>query len=368
MADYGEPVIVDASPDKEFSHNVAKLLNITPHDVNVAKFADSDVEIKISPSVRGKDVYVLQQYIPDIGTRFYELLNTVSATQTGGEAGRVTVVMPYCFGMRGERATGPRQSIQANVVAGALKAMGVDKVVTIGLHTEAVSSIFLASGVKLEHLSFEPLAANYIANKALEKGYHNVRIASPDVGGSKRAHRTIQLIQETHPQLNTDMVIGYKHRQGANKTKHLATIGDVEGKPVFLYDDIGDTMGTIAGAAEAFQQAGAKELYVILIHPVMGNGYEKNLDKLCHNPAVKEITFGNTIPLKTQHPKIKTIPVEPFIAETIKRINQNHSMSKLHQPAEIINLYENSTFAFNGQHVTISKQPGKVAQKPLKEY
>jgi ribose-phosphate pyrophosphokinase len=344
MSAYGQIAIVDVSPDKEFSTNVAKLLNLEPHNTQVDKFKDSETNIRIEQSVRGKDVYIFQSYIPPIGERLYELHNAVSATQSGGEASRVTAVMPYCFGMRGERATGARQSTQAVVVARQLYAMGVDKVITVGLHSEAVQSIFLAvgekEGIKVEHLEFEPLAASYIIKTAQERNYRNIVIASPDVGGTKRVRKTRSIVVK-NSNLDARIAIGDKYRQKQDEAEILEIIGDVRGKQVFLYDDIGDTLGTISGAVQAIKERGAQGIYLMFIHPVLGQGYERNLKQLCDDRFVKEIVFSDTIPLKEialKCDKVRTIAIEPFIAEAIKRINADKSMSELHKYNEIMGI------------------------------
>lgn len=360
MSNYGKIAIVDVSPDNAFSQHVAKLVDVPPHQTLVDKFKDGETNIRIAESVRGRDVYIFQSYTPPIGERLYELLNGISATQSGGDANRVTVVMPYCFGMRGERPTGPRQSTQAVVVARTLYAMGVDKVITVGLHTESVGSIMLAAGergVKVEHLSFEPLAANYIINTAKEHNLKNIVIASPDAGGTRRI-REVRRIVDKYSDLKVDLAIGDKQRRQHDQSEVLQIIGDVKGKSVFLYDDIGDTLGTLCAAVQAIKSYGASEVFIINVHPVFGKGYERNLDALCEDRRVKEIVFGNTIPLKEEAllcPKLRIVPIEPFIAEAIKRINQDQSMSELHHYKEIMKIFEECPITFNGRSLQVGR-------------
>jgi len=364
MKDHEEPVgyrpiaIVDVSPDKGFSSKIAKLVGVEPHSTEVAKFKDGETNIKIAQSVRGRDVYIFQSYVPPIGERLYELLNGISATQSGGDASRITTVMPYCFGMRGERATGPRESTQAVVVAKALSAVGANKALVVGLHSEAVQSIFLAAGIKVEPLTFEQLAANYIINTSKEHNYQHVVLASPDVGGAKRIRRLRDIVAEQYPQLHTDIAIGDKQRKQPDKPEIVDIVGDVKGSVVFLYDDIGDTLGTLKGIVHAIKSRHAQSIYLVNIHPVLGQGYEKNLDVLCNERFVKEIVFGNTIPIKEEAlecPKLRIIPLEPFVAEAIKRINADRSMSELHNYEEIMKIYEACPLHFNGRSVQIGR-------------
>lgn len=371
MSNYGPIAIVDVSPDKRFSARVAELLSVKPNPTEVAKFKDGETNIRIKEGVRGKDVYIFQSYMPEpfrqgdkdvkgIGERVYELLNAINATQSGGEARRITAVTPYCFGMRGERPTGPRQSTQAVVVAKALGAMGLDKLLTVGLHTESVQSIFLATGekgVKVEHLSFEPIAANYIINTAKKYKQTHIVIASPDTGGTKRA-RQVRAIVDGHSDISVDLAIGDKQRRQHDKAEILEIIGDVRGKDVYLYDDMGDTMNTLYGAAQAIKERGAKSIYLVLIHPVLGKNYEQNLDKLCNDRFIKEIVFGNTIPIKERAlkcPKLRMVPLEPFVAEAISRINHDQSMSELHDYDKIMELYEKSKMELDERTIQIGR-------------
>lgn len=357
MSDHGPIAIVDISDDKKFSTNVAKMLGIQPHKTIVSKFADGETKIKIEQSVRGRDVYVFITYQPPIGEHFYELMNSAIACQSGGKAARLNVVMNYCYGMRGERVTGPRESAQAVVVARALYAMGVDQVLTIGLHNEAVPSIFQAVGerigVPLEHLSFEPLAGNYTANVINERKIKQSAMASPDVGGAKRVERVRAIVEKTY-NLPIELAIAYKARIGDDQTEVLKVIGEVKDRTVFVYDDIAGTIGTIKAAVQSIKEAGAKEIYIIEIHPVLSKGFETELEKLCNDDIVKEIVFANTIPLKgpaLTNPKVRTIPLEPLVSEAIERMNLDHSMSELHNPHEIRKIYEKWNLMSNPKYI-----------------
>lgn len=306
--------IIDVSQNKEFSNNVAKLLNIIPHSTEVIKLKDGETSIKIKETVKEKDVYIFQSYTPPIGERFYELLNAISAART---AKNITIVMPYCFGMRGEKHA-DQQPIQTEVAARTLKAMGVNRVITIGLHADATEKIFAEAGIKIEHLTFNHLAASFIIKTSDRENYGTIAIASPDAGGAQRVRETQTLVANSSS-LNTSIAIGEKRRPEDDKTEILDIKGDVKGKTVFLYDDIGDTLGTIHEAVRAIKERGAKEAYLIMIHPVLGQGFEPRLQDLCNDPFVKEMVFGNTIPLKAVHEKIRTIPLEPLFAEAIRK-------------------------------------------------
>ncbi len=303
--------IIDVSQDKAFSNTVARLLNTSPHSTEVIKLKDGETSIKIKENVKEKDAYIFQSYTPPIGERFYELLNAISAART---AKNITIVMPYCFGMRGEKQI-DQQPIQTGVVARTLKAMGVNRIITIGLHADETEKIFSEAGIKMEHLTFNHLAASFIIKTADKE--NTIVLASPDEGGARRVRETQNIVAKSST-LKTNIAIGEKRRPEDDKTEILNIKGDVKGKTVFLYDDIGDTLGTIHESVRAIKERGAKEAYIIIIHPVLGQGFEPRLRDLCNDAFVKEIVFGNTIPLKAAHEKIRTIPLEPLFAEAIR--------------------------------------------------
>jgi len=367
MGGYGQIAIVDVSPENAqyFSRSIGSILNVMPHDSKVGKFADGEVNVKVGQSVRGKDVYIFQSYQEPIGERLYELQNAVSATR--GEAERVNAVLPYCFGMRGERPTKERESVQLEVVVRTLYSMGIKKIITVGLHTDAVITIFKVvgekEGIKVEHLSFNALAANYIINDAKEKGYDSVVLGGPDVGSSKMVD-DISIIISQNSSLKTDLAIGQKRRLSKDKVEIVNIIGDVKGKQVYSIDDAFDTGGSKRKFVEKCIAYGAHEVTPIAIHPVCGKGFEENLGMLVQNPHVPEIVFGDTIPIKGSalaNSKVKILPLEPFVAEAIRRVNANKSMSELHQYSEIVKLYKESKLEFNPKHVVVGK-PAKLLE------
>jgi len=362
---YGPLAIFDISPSvgRSFAQNVCNILGVPLQQINVDKFRDGETDIKITESVRGKDVYVFQSYIPPLGERLYELQNFLDAVTSGGSASRVTVVFPYTFGSRGERRTKARQPIPTLVVARALKENGAKKVLTVGIHTTTIGSTYNAVGIEFEHLEFEHLAANYILNTA--EG--NVVIAAPDVGAASRIRRIRKIIMEEIPAhirrgINLTLAIADKYRPAENVAEIWDVVGDVKDKIVYIVDDIGDTLGTLKEAAKAYRKKGAKKIYVIINHPVLSPGSEQNLTEILANGIVDEIVFGNTIPLKEfvkNNPKIKIIPIEPFVAEAIRRLHADRSISGLHKYEEIVRAYQNGAQATLQSMEFISKNVKK---------
>jgi len=360
---YGQKQIVDVSEDNAFSRNVAKILGVTPHRVTVKQFPDTDVHVTIDDSVRGQDVFLFQHYTPPVRESYSILTDAAYAAQQGGKARRISVVTPYCFGARGERATRSREAVPVIKVAREYRAAGIDNVITMGLHAEAVPSIFSAESVNVEHLPFEDLVANHIIRTAQTNGYDRVAIASPDLGGSKRLEKLDKILDREANGLVGELVFGRKLRNGIGSITHKGFVGDVKDQVVFLYDDIGDTLGTLQGVATALKEGGARELYIVLIHPVLGTpsdpakeGYRERLERFCNDDFVSEIVFSNTIPLPTDasvYEKVRTIPIEPFFAEAIRRVNADKSMSELRSYRNIMSIYDSCPVEFNGKHVPI---------------
>ena len=343
---YGDIAIYDVSPQEArgFSKKVAELLGVSYNDYPdlVTKFKDGETDIKIKDSVRGKDVFVFQSYIPPIGERLYELELFLDAAKAGGAANRVTVVMPYCLGQRGERRTRARQPVPVLTIARNLKTNGADKILTVGIHAAAVGSIFNACGLGFEYLEDEYLVANYIIQRKL----HDSTIATPDVGAAKRARKIKEIvIQNSPPEFTVHIAIADKYRPQPDKAEITEAVGNVKDRPVFIVDDIASTLNSIASAVEAYKNKGAREAYIIITHPVLVEGHEKALKKLCDDGFVKEIVFGNTKPvsgLAAENRKIKYLPFEPFVAEAIRRINKDVSISGLHKYSQIISVYQNA--------------------------
>ncbi len=343
MSVYGPIAVVDVSPEnaRGFSKNVATLLGVIPHPIDCSKFGDGETNTLIGKSVRGHDVYIFQSYQREIGERLYELELAISAAKSGGGARRITVVMPYCFGMRGERQTKSRQSLPIDVVIKSLESLRIQNAITIGLHEDAITTMFGLKDIKLEHLIFEPLAAAYISDVARREGYEEIEIASPDIGGMKRARRARDIFTSISP-VRVRLIAGDKYRTGPDQSQIETFTGSVKGYPIFFYDDVGASLGTIDDSVRLAESQGAKAAYVILIHGVLAEGYQTRLEKLCNNPFVREIIFGNTIPLKGQaltHPKIRTIPLEPFMAAAIRAMNRDESMSNLYGATHVREVY-----------------------------
>lgn len=350
---YGKLAIFDISPIEcqEFSNNVCRILQTSLRKCKVEKFKDGDTDINIEESVRGTDIFVLQSYVPPQGERLYELSLFLDAVNAGGSASRTNVVFPYTFGSRGERRTRARQPVPTIAVAKKLKSYCVDTVITVGIHTTAIGSIYNALDLSFENLEFEYVAANFIIPRIKE----NTVLGSADVGGLKRVKRLRNIIAE-QTKIKLPVAVADKYRPKANEAEIDDIIGNVDCAEVYIVDDIGDTLGTLISASRAYKNKGAKEIYSILTHPVLGKGAEENLNKIFDECLVKEIFFGNTIPLKyfaIEREEIKLIPIEPFVAEAIHRVHIDESISALHCYNKIIEAYNKIRLDYSDKFVKI---------------
>jgi len=322
----------------------------------VRKFPDGETDISIPASVRDRDVFVFQSYIPPLGERILELGYFIDACKGGGDAHRVTVATPYLFGQRGERRTKPRQPLPALVFARMIDSNGGDHVLTICEHAQSLGSIYSALELGYDPLSFELLVANYILNDAQQRGTDEIVIGTPDIGAATRAgHLQDMVIQEGDRPAR--IVFANKRRQSGEKTRLTHTAGDVQGAHVYVSDDIGATMGSMVNAVNAYLAQGAESVDVLICHPVLSGRFGPPLDELCDNPQVSNIMMSNTMPLKGRaltDPKVKIVPFEPFVAEAIWRINKGESISALHRYQQIVQVYRDSQMPTNGKMVRVA--------------
>jgi ribose-phosphate pyrophosphokinase len=222
---------------------------------------------------------------------------------------KVIAVIPYFGYARQDRKDKPRVSIGAKVAADVLSATGVDRIITVDLHADQIQGFF---NIPVDHLYSSSLFVPYIR----EMNLPNVVIASPDVGGTKRANTYAKL-------LGTDLVICHKSRSKANVVGSMTVIGDVKGKDVILVDDIIDTAGTITKAADLLVEKGANSVRAFATHPILsGPAYDR-----IENSALDEVFFTDTIPLKKKSEKIKIISLAPLLADVIDKVYYYKSIS-----------------------------------------
>lgn len=302
------PIKIFAGTNSRYmGEEIAKELGVPLGKMNVQHFADGEFEVSFEETVRGCEVYLVQSTVPNCDN-LMELLLMIDAAKRAS-AHSVIAVIPYFGWARQDRKDKPRVSIAAKLVADLLTAAGVDRVITMDLHADQIQGFF---NVPVDHLYASTVFIPYIKSLNLE----DMVVATPDVGGAKRANSYAKY-------LNVPLVLCHKHRAKANVVESMTVIGDVKDKNVILLDDMVDTAGTIAKAANLMKENGAKSVRAFASHAIMSDPASQRVD----DSAMNEIVFTNSIPFKKDCKKAHVLSVAPLIADTIRRVHNNESIS-----------------------------------------
>lgn len=272
-------------------------------------FADGEFEPCYEETIRGSHVFIVQSTFPP-GDNLLELLLMIDAARRAS-AYKIIAVIPYFGFARQDRKDKPRVSIGAKLMADLLSAAGVNRIITMDLHADQIQGFF---NVPVDHLYASALFIPFIKNM----GLRDIVIASPDVGGTKRANTYARL-------LGTDMVICHKSRAKANEVESMTLIGDVRDKDVIMVDDMIDTAGTITKAAGLMIKEGANSVRAFAAHGLLSEPAYQRIE----DSALKEVYFTDSIPAKRSSPKIKYISVAEEFGEAISRVYKNESISSL---------------------------------------
>jgi len=302
-----EVKIFSGSSNTHLAGSIAKHFGIPLGKSSLSRFSDGEFQPSFEESVRGCDVFIIQSTFPPTDNLF-ELLLMVDAAKRAS-AKRIVAVLPYFGFARQDRKDQPRVPIGSKLVANMLTAAGVSRVMTMDLHADQIQGFF---EVPVDHLYASAVFSEAIRDLNLP----NLIMASPDMGGSKRAYAYAK-------HLETDVVICYKQRKKANKVDKMFLIGDVEGKDVLLVDDMIDTAGTLTKAADIMAERGASSVRAICTHPILsGEAYER-----IENSQLTELLVTDTIPLKRESEKIKVISVAELFAKVIYKVHNYESIS-----------------------------------------
>lgn len=294
----------------EFAKEIAKYLDIPLSNATVNRFSDGEINVHISESVRGRDVFIIQPTNSPTNDNIMELLIMTDALKRSS-ANSITAIMPYFGYARQDRKAAPRVPITAKLIANLIQTSGIDRVVTIDLHAGQIQGFF---DIPVDNLYGAIVFFDYITKKSLP----NPIIASPDIGGVARARYFAD-------RLGLEMVIVDKRREKANVSEVMNIIGEVDGKDVILVDDMIDTAGTVVKAAEVLKSKGATSVIAFATHPVLsGPAYDR-----IENGALDELVVTNTIPLKRESKKITQLNVAPLFGEVIRRVYHNESVNSL---------------------------------------
>ena len=316
MEHYSDPnlKIFALSSNRPLAQKIADQVGVELGKVSVTHFSDVEIKINIDESIRGDHVYIVQSTSYPVNDNLMELLIMIDALRRAS-AKTINVVLPYYGYARQDRKAQSREPITAKLVANMITQAGADRVLTLDLHAAQIQGFF---DIPVDHLLGAPLLANYfLENNFKDK---DIVVVSPDHGGVTRARKLAEF-------LHAPIAIIDKRRPKANVAEVMNIIGDVKGKVAVLIDDMIDTAGTITLAAQAIQDAGALEVYACCTHPVLSG---PALDRL-NASVIKEVVVTDSIqvPEEKTGGKIVQVSVDQLMAEAIKRIHENRSVSPL---------------------------------------
>jgi len=299
----------------ELAQKVAKRLYIEVGDAVVGRFSDGEISVQINENVRGSDVFIVQSTCAPTNDNLMELIVMVDALRRAS-AGRITAVIPYFgYARQDRRVRSARVPITAKVVADFLSSVGVDRVLTVDLHAEQIQGFF---DVPVDNVFGSPV----LLEDMKERQFDDVVVVSPDIGGVVRARAIAKLLNDT------DLAIIDKRRPQANVSQVMHIIGDVEGRDCIIVDDMIDTGGTLCKAAEALKEHGAKRVFAYATHPVLSGKAVENI----RNSVIDEVIVTDSIPLSAELKaidKIKVLTLADMLAETIRRISNEESISAM---------------------------------------
>ena len=312
--------IFSGQANRPLAKSICSFLHLPLGEVALGKFPDGENFCKIEEDIRGRDIFLIQPTCPPVNDNLFELLIMIDSCKRASAA-RITTVIPYFGYARQDRKDEGRVPITAKLVANLITRAGADRVLTMDLHSPQIQGFF---DVPVDNMYAAPVLTQYALSLPVAEG--NRVVVSPDVGSIKRALGHAK-------RLGGSLAIVDKRRDNPNETRQEHIIGGpIDGKVAFMFDDMITTGGSISGAAAKVQAAGAKEIYVAATHGVFcGPAFEK----LAAAP-ITQIAVTDTIPHPPEKliPKIKVLTVAPLLAEAIKRIHHDQSISILFERTE----------------------------------
>lgn len=298
--------IFSCTQSEDLAQRIAANFGIPMGNVSFSRYSDGEFQPSFEESVRGSRVFIIGSTHPS-SDNLMEMLLMLDAAKRAS-ARHITAVMPYFGWARQDRKDKPRVPIGAKMIAKLLETAGATRIITMDLHADQIQGFFEKP---VDHLFASTIFVPYIQSLQLD----NLTIASPDMGGSKRAYAYSKF-------LKSDVVICYKQRQKANVISHMELIGDVQGKNVILVDDMVDTAGTLTKAAELMMERGAKSVRAVCTHGILsGDAHER-----VENSQLEELIITDSIPAKKESPKIKVLSCAELFGSTMKSVHSNQSI------------------------------------------
>jgi ribose-phosphate pyrophosphokinase len=308
--------VFTGSANPQLALDIARYLQVPLGRAHVGRFSDGEVTVELMENVRGRDVFIVQPTSPPANDHLMELLVMVDACRRAS-AGRITAVVPYFgYARQDRRPRATRVAITAKVVANMLVGAGVHRVLTVDLHADQIQGFF---DIPVDNVYSSPV----LLGEVWKQKYDDLVVVSPDVGGVVRARAIAKRLDDA------DLAIIDKRRPRANESEVMNIIGEVEGKSCVLVDDMVDTAGTLCHAAKALKDHGAKTVAAYITHPVLSG---PAVDRIAVS-ALDELVVTDTIPLRDNARacrKIRQLSVAGLLAETMRRIRDEESVSSLY--------------------------------------
>jgi len=314
--DTSELMIFSGNANPELARRIASHLHLSLGKATVQTFSDGEISVEIEETVRGREVFIIQPTCKPTNDYIMELLVMVDALRRASAA-RITAVVPYFgYSRQDRRPRSSRVPITAKVVANMIESVGVDRILTVDLHADQIQGFF---NIPVDNVYASPI----LLGDVWRQRHDNLLVVSPDVGGVVRARALAKRLGDA------DLAIIDKRRPKANVAKVMNIIGDVEGKNCVLVDDLVDTAGTLCNAAGALKEHGAISVSAYCTHPVLSGPAIDNLNA----SELDELVVTDTIPLTSEAQscsKIRLLSIATMLAETIRRIHQDESVSSMY--------------------------------------
>jgi len=305
-------VIISGNAHPALAQAIADELGVSLGSAQVGKFPEGEIRVQIDENVRGRDVFIIQPTCAPANDNLMELLILLDAAKRAS-ARRITAVLPYYGYARQDRKDRPRVPITAKLVANLIVSAGASRVLSMDLHAGQIQGFF---DIPVDHL----YSINVLCEYFISKNLKNLVVVTPDVGGLKMARAYSKI-------LDAPLAIVDKRRESASQVKVMNIIGEVAGHNVVIVDDLVSTGSSLVEAAQALKDAGALDIYSTVVHPVLAGDAVEKIER----SVIREMVVSDSIPLpeKKKSRKIKIMSVAPLLAEAIKRIHDNESVSLL---------------------------------------
>ncbi|MEK7448310.1 MAG: ribose-phosphate pyrophosphokinase [Planctomycetota bacterium] len=304
--------VFSGNASHDLASKICEHLGISLGNLELQRFPDGEIDLKVKDDVRGSDIFVIQSTCPPVNENLMELLILIDCFKRAS-AEQITAVIPYFGYARQDRKSEGRVPITAKLVANLITKAGADRVLTIDLHATQIQGFF---DITVDHLFANPVLIDYFQQLKIP----NLVVVSPDVGG-------VKVVRAYAKKLSAPLAIVDKRRSGPRETEAVHIIGDIKGKNIIIVDDMISTGGTIAQAARALQARGARDIYVCATHPVLCGDAVEKLEKA----PIKEMVVTDTIPFNHKNNKkfIKVLSISKLLSEAIRRIHNSESVSSL---------------------------------------